>query len=219
MVKPWHGCARGPYGWPMAIDVLPANADRFEDLRTILGPRRNPDAPTCWCLSYRMAAGAPGMDSGPGRQEIVRSLCAGPVPPGVLGYQGDEVVGWCSVSPREAYHRLMHSRTLPRLVEVPDEVVWSVVCIVVRPGWRGRGVAGELLAGAVVFAAEHGADVVEGYPVDAGGDRVNQTLAFVGSRELFASQGFEFAAPTASRADGRPRVVMRRRLDQAPGHA
>jgi GNAT superfamily N-acetyltransferase len=194
------------------VHVLPATADRFEDLRLVLGPKRDPDAPACWCLSSRMPANAPGMDTGPGRQGIVRQLCAGAVPPGVLGYVGDEVVGWCSVSPRESYHRLTRSRTIPQIQESPDDRVWSVVCFVVRPRWRRHGVAAQLLAGAVAFAQQHGADVVEGYPVDAGGARVNSTLAFVGSRELFERAGFVKAADTSSTADGRPRVLMRRRL-------
>jgi GNAT superfamily N-acetyltransferase len=195
------------------VEVVPAAADLFEDLRRILGPKRDPDAPTCWCLSYRLPANAPGMRTGPGRQQIVRDLCAGEVPPGVLGYDAGEVVGWCSVSPRTAYHRLLHSRTIPRLQERPGEDIWSIVCFVVRPGFRGRGVAAALLDGAVRYAAQHGAEVVEGYPVDSGGGRVNATLAFVGSRGLFERAGFTMAAPTSSTADGRPRVVMRRRLE------
>jgi hypothetical protein len=70
-------------------------------------------------------------------------LCAGEIPPGVLVYVDGEIAGWCSVSPRTSYHRLVHSRVIPQL---DDEPVWSVVCFVVRAPFRRQGIAGHLLA-------------------------------------------------------------------------
>ena len=37
------------------IEVHPATVERFGDVEAILTPVRNPDAPTCWCLSYRIS--------------------------------------------------------------------------------------------------------------------------------------------------------------------
>ena len=36
----------------MAIEVRPAT--RFSDVATMLGPKKNPDANVCWCLSHRV---------------------------------------------------------------------------------------------------------------------------------------------------------------------
>jgi hypothetical protein len=54
-----------------------------------------------------------------------------------------------------------------------------------------------------------GAPAVEGYPVDNQGQRVDLTMAYVGTRKLFEDAGFTKAAGTRSIAGGFPRVVMR----------
>ena len=86
-------------------------------------------------------------------------------------------------------------------------------CFRVRPGHRGRGVARALLHGAVDFAAANGAPAVEGYPVDNRGQKVDLTMAYVGTRGLFERAGFTKAADTDSVSAGFPRVLMRRALD------
>ena len=49
--------------------------------------------------------------------------------------------------------------------------VWALTCFVVRVGSRRRGLAAELLAGAVDLSRRHGARIVEGYPVDPAAKR------------------------------------------------
>ena len=198
--------------------MLPATGERFEDVRAVLGPK-DLDTPSCWCLSVRIGSGderLAGLDPKQDRAAfararigIVRELLAEPVAPGVLAYDDGEVAGWCSVSPRTSYHRLVRSRVIPKL---DDEPVWSIVCFVVRAGFRRRGMAGHLLDGAVEFARGHGAAVVEAYPADTGGDRIDVASAYVGTRSLFERHGFEVASTTSSVTGGHPRVLVRRSL-------
>jgi hypothetical protein len=61
----------------------------------------------------------------------------------------------------------------------------------------------------VDLAREHGAPAIEGYPLDNRGQRVEQTMAYVGTRKLFEDAGFSHAADTTSVLDGFPRVLMR----------
>lgn len=61
----------------------------------------------------------------------------------------------------------------------------------------------------MAYARSRGAPAVEGYPVDNQGRRVDLTMAYVGTRELFEDAGFTKAADTASVSGGFPRVVMR----------
>lgn len=185
----------------MAIEVRPASA--FDDVRTMVGPKR-PDANVCWCLSYRIPSRENVSLSGPARGEKVAELMErGPI--GVLAYEGDEVVGWAAVA-RRADTAFARSRTIPH---VDDLDVWSVWCIRVRPGHRGKGISHALLAGAVEFARSQGAPAIEGYPVDNRGEKVELTTAYVGTRALFEKAGFRKAADTSSVLDGFPRVLMR----------
>jgi len=185
----------------MAIEVRPATV--FEDVKTMVGPKR-PDASVCWCLSYRIPSRENTALQGPARGERVAALMAcGPV--GVLAYDGDEVVGWAAVAPR-ADTTFARSRTIPR---VDDLDVWSVWCIRVRPGHRGKGISHPLLAGAVAYARDNGAPAIEGYPVDNRGEKVDSTMAYVGTRALFEKAGFRKASDTSSSVGGFARVVMR----------
>ena len=187
-----------------SVHVEPATTERFEDLATILGPK-NPASTVCWCLSHRIDATANRELVGPARREYVRALTARPVAPGVLGYDGEEVVGWAAVAPR-AELPFARSRTIPHVDGLP---VWSAWCIRVRPGHRGRGISHALLDGAVAYARTQGAPAIEGYPVDNGPEKVDLTMAYVGTRAVFERAGFVKAADTDAVSGGFPRVIMR----------
>ena len=188
----------------VSIEVKPATTPRFDDVATMLGPKK-PDANVCWCLSHRLDSKTNRALVGPARGEYVRELCSRDVAPGVLGYEGDEVVGWAAVAPR-AELPFARSRKIPHIDQLP---VWSVWCIRVRPGHRGKGISHALLEGAVAFARSHGAPAIEGYPVDNKGKKVDLTMAFVGTRGLFEKAGFTKAADTDAVSGGFPRVLMR----------
>jgi GNAT superfamily N-acetyltransferase len=186
----------------MAIEIRPATD--FEAVKTMVGPKKGPDANVCWCLSHRLAAKENRSLCGRQRGAKVKELLAeGPI--GVLAYDGDEVVGWAAVAPRS---RTSFARS-NRIPHVDETEVWSIWCLRVRPGHRGEGISHALLAGAVDFARAQGAPALEGYPVDNKGEKVDLTMAFVGTRGLFEQAGFAVAAETTSKLDGFPRVLMR----------
>lgn len=185
----------------MAIEVRPATV--FEDVATLVGPKR-PDANVCWCLSYRIPSRENLALQVTARGEKVAELMKqGPI--GVLAYEGEEVVGWAAVAPR-AQTTFARNRKIPHVDELD---VWSVWCMRVRPGHRGKGILHPLLAGAVEFARSQGAPAIEGYPVDNQGRKVDLTMAYVGTRSLFEKAGFTKAADTTSVINGFPRVLMR----------
>jgi GNAT superfamily N-acetyltransferase len=187
----------------MAIEVRRATA--FDDVKTMVGPKR-PDANVCWCLSYRLTSSKENQGLvGPARGKRVQQLVRQRPPPGVLAYDGDEVVGWAAVHPR-ADTSFARNRKIPH---VDDLDVWSVWCIRVRPGHRREGISHHLLAGAVDFARSNGAPAIEGYPVDNKGAKVDLTMAYVGTMSLFEQGGFAKVADTDSVLNGFPRVLMR----------
>lgn len=187
----------------MTIRTRPAT--EFTDVQTMLGPKRRPDANVCWCLSYRIPSKENLALKGSARGERVQQLIEEEGPIGVLAYDGDEVVGWAAVAPR-ADTNFARSRKIPR---VDDLDVWSAWCIRVRPGHRGKGISHDLLRGAIALARDQGAPALEGYPVDNDGEKVDLTMAYVGTRGLFERAGFTKVADTDSVLDGFPRVLMR----------
>jgi len=188
----------------VSIVVRPATTARFGDVATMLGPK-NPGSSVCWCLSHRLDWKTNRALTGPARGEYVRKLCGRDVAPGVLAYSDAEVAGWAAVAPRSELP-FARSAKIPHVDDLP---AWSVWCIRVRPGYRGRGFSHVLLDGAVAYARSFGAPAIEGYPVDNQGKKVDLTMAFVGTRKLFEDAGFSKAADTSSVAGGFPRVLMR----------
>lgn len=183
----------------MGIEVLPA-IGRWDDFASFMVPRK-PGGRGCVCMAYRRS----GLDM-PDRIAHMRALCEAEPGPGVLAYVDGDVAGWCSVAPKSAYRALVNSRTIPH---VDDEGAWSVVCFVVRPRFRRRGLMHELLDGAVGHAHAMGATVIEGYPVDPQGERIDQTSGYVGTVALFAAHGFGRVRQTTGRRGGKPRWLVR----------
>jgi GNAT superfamily N-acetyltransferase len=180
--------------------------DRFEDFADVINPNRR--ATHCWCLSHRLRTSDIEALGGGDRERAMRALCERPIPPGVVTYRDGRPVGWCNLGPREEIPRLVRSRLIRPIDDVP---VWSIVCLVVRGGHRRQGVTGHLLEGAVAWAASQGAPAVEAHPVDPPG-RMDTTMAFVGTRAMFERAGFRVVGTTDAVASGMPRLVMRRDL-------
>ncbi|WP_084130242.1 GNAT family N-acetyltransferase [Demequina sp. NBRC 110055] len=186
----------------MTIEVRPATV--FEDVAAVVGPKK-PTSNVCFCLSYRIGSKENNALRGPARAARVRELCAQDPPPGVIAYLDDEPVGWAAVHPR-AQTSFARNRLIPH---VDNLDVWSLWCIRVRPGHRKQGISHALVAGAVEHARASGAPAIEAYPVDNKGERVDLTMAYVGTRVLFEKAGFTKAADTGSVLNGFPRVLMR----------
>jgi GNAT superfamily N-acetyltransferase len=193
---------RGP------IEILPATADRFDDLATLVGPK-HPGAPACWCLAPRLASSENRRLRGAARPERLRELCAQDPTPGVIAYLDGVPAGWCACGPRAEMGRLVRSRTIPQVDDLP---VWSVICIVVAVGYRRQGLAYRLVEGAVAYAHSKGAEMVEAYPIDTAGKRVSTSFAYCGTTGLFEQAGFTRVAMTSARSAGLPRWIYRRSL-------
>ncbi len=186
-------------------ETHPVTPDRFEDFADIINPNRR--ATHCWCLSHRINA-AEIEELGHGSRETAMRALSSHEPPGVVTYLDGTPVGWCSISPRAEIPRLVGSKLIRPVDDVP---VWSIICVVVRGGHRRQGVVGHLLEGAVAYAAAAGAPAVEAHPVEPSG-RMDTTMAFVGTRSMFVMAGFSVGGTTDAVASRMPRLVMRRTL-------
>jgi len=188
----------------MSWKTRPVTPDRFEDFADVINRTRRVNH--CWCLSHRLQAAEIEQLGDGNREQAMRRLCEREHPPGVVTYRDGEPVGWCNIGPRTEITRLTGSRLIRPVDELP---VWSIVCVIVRPGHRRQGVTAQLIEGAVAYAASHGAPAVEAYPVDPSG-RMDVTMAFVGTKSMFEHVGFRGIGTTGAVASGMPRLVMRR---------
>lgn len=154
----------------------------------------------CWCMYYRKS-GSGDSPSAEGNRRALKSLADSGYVPGLIGYEGGSPVGWISLGPREDYKRLRRS---PVMKPVDDKPVWSIVCLFVDAGARGKGVSRALLKAAIDHARSKGATLLEGYPVDKDEPSRDDSLWF-GAKTIFDRAGFK---EVARRTPTRP--VMRR---------
>ena len=196
-----------------AINVFPATPDRWKDMEKLFGNS------ACWCQYWRQSASGYGRGTKTQLNERIaehknslRMQFKNPTPPGMLAYMDDQVVGWCGFGPRSEMNRLVRSRTIPMLDDLP---VWSIVCFLIRTGYRRRGVAHALLRGAIDCAREYGVPALEAYPVDTGGKRIDVAFAYVGILSMFEQEGFQRMVETSARSAGLPRWLMRLDLTSA----
>jgi GNAT superfamily N-acetyltransferase len=190
--------------------VTPASPERWEDIQALFAHT------ACWCQYWRLPAAEYGrarkedlplrIDE---RREALRRQLDQPDPPGILAYINGQVCGWCGIGPRSDMQRLVRSRSIPL---VDDRPVWSIVCFLVRPGFRRRGVARALLQGAVDCAKMHRVPALEAYPVETKGKRIDSTYAYVGALSMFELAGFKKVMKTAAQSAGLPRWLVRLEL-------
>ncbi len=108
-------------------------------------------------------------------------------PLGLLALDDDRPVGWVAVAPRSTYPRLDRSTTT---ASDAGPGTWSVTCFFVHRSARGRGLARTLVDAAVDFAADRGARVVEGHPVDTEGEKKVSGDLYHGTLDMFLAAGF-----------------------------
>jgi GNAT superfamily N-acetyltransferase len=193
----------------VTLEIHPVTADRWEELAAFFG--RSGAFSNCWCTWWRQTGAefsAGVADQGHGNRALMRSLVEAGSEPGLLAYRDGRPVGWVSVAPRPQFGRILRSRRVgPPADEAADERVWSVVCFWIPRSERGKGVATELLGGAIEQARARGARAVEAYPVDASGERHPAANLFTGTLAMYLRAGFtEVGRPRGSQ------LVVRRSL-------
>ena len=178
----------------MKLTVRPLTPARWKDVEALFNARGCSVARQCWCMYYRRS-GAPtapprGTTRARSNRAALRRLVDSGEPPGLIAYRGRTPVGWVSLGPREAFARLKRS---PVMKPVDDRPVWSIVCFVVPAEYRGQGVARALLQGAIAYAHERGARLLEAYPVDRAGRSSADSMWF-GAKSMYDAAGFEEVA-------------------------
>lgn len=185
------------------LRVEPASADRWPALEALFG--ENGACAGCWCQYWRKPAAAFEADTGAANRESLRHQIEEGPEPGLLAFDNERPIGWCSVEPRERFPRLGNSRFL---APVDDEPVWSVGCFYVEAEYRDRGVSVALLEAVKPHVAERGGTVIEGYPTDARDERRSPAFVWTGLAIAFERAGF---VEVERRSETRP--VMRYSVD------
>jgi GNAT superfamily N-acetyltransferase len=191
------------------VEIVPANEASWHDIREIFGTA---DAGHCQCQRFKVIGWIWRDSTQPQRTAALRAqtACGNPDAPqtsGLVAYVDGEPAGWVAVEPRTAYPKLRTTR-IPwtgRDEDKDDHDVWAVTCLVVRKGFRGRGLTYHLARATIGYARERGARALEAYPmITEPGKVITWGEVHVGARQVFDEAGFEEVTHPTKR-----RVVMR----------
>lgn len=171
----------------------------------------NPEWAKCYCHYYEVPTALTwsDFDGEANRLAMTARIATGEME-GYLAYAGDDVVGWMNAQP---YHKLRHACARMRIAEpdlpVPPHDAAAIVCFVIAPAHRRRGVARALLAAALADFAARGLALVDAFPWHAGPGDTKATDHYHGTQSMFAKAGFERVATHDNV------TVMRRTLRQS----
>jgi GNAT superfamily N-acetyltransferase len=186
------------------ISVLPLTPDRWNDLERLFGERGACGG--CWCMYWRLRRAEFNLMKGTQNRQALHNLAMASGTPGLLGYRGEQPVGWVALAPRSDYPTLERSRILS---PVDDQPVWSIVCFYVDRHFRRSGLTVQLLHGVIDYARQQGANMLEGYPVDPKGESLPPVFVYTGLAPAFLQAGF---VEVARRSPTRP--IMRLSLEK-----
>ena len=154
----------------------------------------------CYCMFFHYETGLENKTVEKVKSDAAEFIKTGRLC-GYLAYLDGRVVGWCNVNEKTAFSLLKGSKELwGNEEEIKSK---AVVCFLVAPDMRGKGIAKLLLKKACEDAAEEGYAYIEGYPPAEASDMFT---AYHGTRKLFEDQGFILYK------DLKSSLVMRKKL-------
>ena len=184
-------------------DARPLDPDTFDAFARLV-ERHNGVWGGCWCLAFHAKTSDMGQ-SVEGNRAVKQRLVSEGQAHAALVFDGDRAVGWCQFGSPEELPRITHRKEYEAgLVDPAD---YRITCFFVDRDYRRDGVSAAALRGALELIAESGGGVVDGFPYDTHGEKVNSSFLYNGTRDLFERAGFEYERPK-----GKNHCVMRMRV-------
>jgi len=109
------------------FNFYPVTKENWKDFENLFGEKGA--CAGCWCMLWRLRRKEYDRLRGAGNKRKMKSLVYAGIVPGILAYDNENPVGWCSIAPREDFPVLENSRVMKR---IDDKPVWSVVCFFIN---------------------------------------------------------------------------------------
>ena len=190
---------------------MPANHASADDLKAVFGTRDYSSRCNCQRFKTRGWFWEQATDEQRWASLRDQANCDDPAATsttGLVAFLNDPAatpVGWVAVEPRTEYPRLLGLPTVWKGrpdEDKHDDSVWAVTCLVVRKGYRRRGITYALAEAAVGYARANGARALEAYAMlTQPGREITWGELHVGARQVFAEAGLtEVSRPSVRRA-------------------
>ncbi len=179
-----------------AISFRSLTIDTWDQMQQLFGDKGACGG--CWCMYWRLQRRDYEANKGLPNKKMLRSLIESGQPLGILGFDHQTPIGWCSVAPRNSLRRLETSRYFKPIKE--EKQVWSISCLFIAPAYRHRGLSLQLIEEGCMYARQNGAQIIEAYPIVPVKEKVPEAFAWVGFAKSFSLAGFQMVKqPSKSR--------------------
>lgn len=182
-----------------SLSFRPLTPDTWTNLENLFGPKGA--CAGCWCMWFRLKRSEWESQKGEGNRKAMKAIVDSGRVAGILGYQNDQPLAWCSIGPRDEFPLLARSRILK---PIDDQPVWSIVCLFLHKSIRRAGMAAGVVTAAIDYAKRQGAKMVEAYPIDTPNENYPVAFAPTGFYSTYKKTGF---TECKRRSDTRP--IMR----------
>ena len=185
----------------MAISIKPLSPNLISDYLFFFDNivfDENPDWSNCYCYSFHFTGTTGQWNKEQNRASVIKRIGAGTMK-GYLAYSAGIPVGWCNANDRANY------QALDRIYHLDDPSrlkICSVVCFLIHPDFRKRGIAGKLLEKIIGDYTSNHYDYIEAYPAK---DEFSCERNYKGPFRLYTKYGFE-----VTRTDDHHYVVRKR---------
>ncbi|MGB5909720.1 MAG: GNAT family N-acetyltransferase [Promethearchaeia archaeon] len=171
----------------MDIIIKPLTSDLTEDFLHFfdnIGFVDNPDWDSCYCQFYHIEGSRKKWAKRTKEQNrnSSKALITSGKMKGFLAYLDGKPVGWCNANSKENYSYILFEDESNN-----EKKVATVVCFLIAPSYRNKGIARLLLKEAYKYYKSKKYDYIESYPVK---NHKSDAHNYHGPYSLFLSEGF-----------------------------
>lgn len=147
----------------MNLSIKPLSADTLDDFLFFFDNivfTENPGWSRCYCYSFHFTGRDDEWNKEANRSAVIKLVKENKMT-GYLAYYDNKPVGWCNANNRMNYQRLLKYYDL---VDNPDDKVCSIVCFLISPEFRRKGIAQKILEQIQTDCSSLDYDYLESYP-------------------------------------------------------
>jgi len=121
----------------------------------------HPDWSKCYCYSFHFTGPDEQWNKKENRTAVIKLIKEDKMR-GYLAYSNNKPIGWCNANNRNNYQRL---RRIYELDDDTKENICSIVCFLISPEFRRKGIAKMLLERIIEDYSFNNYDYIEAYPM------------------------------------------------------